>query len=146
MINQPRFLACLLPCLLAAIAVAAICPGCDRGRFPIQGEVSFNGKPVEEGTISFEPADGKGPTTGGTIAAGKYQLAGDAAPVPGKKLVRISGVRKTGRKVCDGFSATGAMVDEIERYVPDIYNTRSTLSCEIADNGSPQIDFHLKSP
>lgn len=146
MINQPRFLARLRPCLLATIALTVTSPGCNRGQFPIHGEVTFNGKPVDDGTISLEPADGKGPTTGGTIAAGKYQLTGDAAPLPGKKLVRISSVRKTGRKVRDGFSTTGAMVEEIERYLPDAYNTRSTLFCEVTDHGPAQIDFHLKTP
>jgi hypothetical protein len=130
---------------LTAIAVAAICSGCSDGRLPIHGEVTFNGKPVDEGTISFEPADGNGPATGGQIVAGKYQLTGVAAPLPGKKIVRISAVRKTGRKVRgDSFSPAGATVDEVKRYIPDIYNARSTLSCEVADHGPKQIDFHLK--
>ena len=142
----PEFIARLHPCLLAMIAIAISCPGCGSGRVPIQGEVTFDGKPLEAGTISLEPADGNGPATGGEIVAGKYQLTGVAAPLPGRKLVRISAVRKTGRKVRDGFSPTGAMLDEIERYLPDIYNARSTLSCDVADNGSKQIDFHLRSP
>ena len=103
MINRPRFFARLLPCLLVTIALAVTSPGCKRGHFPIQGEVTFNGNPVDNGTICLESADGKGPTTGGAIAAGKYQLTGDAAPLPGKKVVRISAVRKTGRKVRDSF-------------------------------------------
>jgi hypothetical protein len=143
---SPRFIARLHACLSATIVIAMLCPGCGSGRVPIQGEVTFDGKPVEAGTISLEPADGNGPATGGEIVAGKYQLTGVAAPLPGRKVVRISAVRKTGRKIRDGLSASGAMLDEIECYLPDIYNARSTLSCEVADNGSKQIDFHLKSP
>lgn len=146
MIDHPRSFARLVPCLLAAIAVAAICPGCGRERLTIQGEVTFNGKPVEEGTISLEPADGKGPTTGGKIAAGQYLLAGVAAPLPGKKIVRISAVRKTGRKVAAGLaSPPDTMIDEIDRYIPKIYNTNSTLTCEVSHEGSKTIDFNLKS-
>lgn len=147
--TAPTTSARLFPCLWVAIAVLAFSPGCGRERLavPIQGEVTFNGKPVEEGTISLEPADGKGVTTGGKIVDGKYQLTGIAAPSVGKKLVRISAVRKTGRKVRgDSFSPAGTMVDEIERYLPDVYNTRSTLSCEVSADASKQIDFHLKSP
>ena len=144
MSDLARFCTRFLPCLLAAITVAAICPGCSDGRLPIQGEVTIDGKPIEEGTISLEPADGKGPTTGGKIVAGKYQLSGGAAPLPGKKIVRIFGVRKTGRRVHDGFS--GVMVDEIKPCTPDVYNARTTLSCEVAADGPKQIDFHLKSP
>ena len=82
--------------LLAAIALASLA-GCNTGRFPVSGEVTFNGKPIPEGTISFEPADRQGPTTGGKIADGKYRLDGNSAPLPGKKTVRIFAARKTGR-------------------------------------------------
>ena len=146
MIAQPRFLVRFVPLTLAIIAVAAICPGCSHWQSPVVGEVTFNGNPVEDGTISFESADGTGPTTGGQIVAGKYELIGAAAPIPGKKIVRINAIRKTGRKIRDNFSAAGALTDQLERYIPDIYNTRSTLSCEVTAQGPGQIDFHLKTP
>ena len=132
--------------LLAAIALATFA-GCNTGRFPVSGEVTFNGKPISEGTISFEPADGQGPTTGGKIADGKYQLEGNAAPLPGKKIVRIFAARKTGRKIEAGPpSPRGTMVEEIERCIPDIYNTKSTLTCEVASQAHNRLDFHLKAP
>lgn len=132
--------------LLAAVGLV-FCLGCGDGRCPTSGEVTFDGKPVDEGTISLEPADGNGPATGGKIVGGKYELVRAAAPMPGKKVVRISAVRKTGRKVPgDSLSAPGTMVDEIKRYVPDVYNSRSTLSCEIIAGGQNRFDFHLKSP
>ncbi len=40
---------------------------------------------MEEGTISFRPADGKGPSLGGTIVRGQYAItlkAPNAAGVP----------------------------------------------------------------
>jgi hypothetical protein len=120
-----------------------VCSGCHHGQCPVSGEVTFGGKPVEDGTISFEPADGQGSTTGGKIMAGKYEITGDAAPWPGKKIVRIFGVQKTGRRVA-GFG--GVMADEVVPYIPDIYNARSTLTCELVAGGSSQIDFNLKSP
>ena len=132
--------------LLTALVVLAICPACGGpGRIPVQGEVTFDGKAVEEGTISFEPAEGKGSSTGGKIVSGKYELIGDAAPLPGKKVVRIFAVRKTGRKVADRFAPPGTMVDDVEPYIPDIYNSKSTLTCEVSNEGSKQIDFNLKS-
>jgi len=126
------------------IGVLMLLAGCGSGRFPVTGEVTFDGKPVEEGTISFEPADGKGPTTGGKIVGGKYEFKGNAAPLPGKKTVRIFAARKTGRQVAVKYTTPKQMVDEIERYIPDIYNTKTTLSCEVADRGVNQINFHLK--
>ena len=125
----------------------ALLTGCGSDRIPIGGAVAFDGKPVAEGSISFEPADGQGPSTGGKIVAGRYDLTGEAAPLPGKKLVRISAARKTGRKV-PGRSLTSpgpVMIDEIERYIPDIYNRQTMLTCDVSREGLRQIDFNLKS-
>lgn len=121
--------------------------GCGTKGIPISGNVTFNGQSVGQGTISLEPADGQGPTAGGQIAEGRYTLTGDAAPLPGKKIVRVFAFRKTGRKVQGGSftSATPVLVDEIERYIPDIYNTRSVLICDVSRDGEKEIDFHLKS-
>jgi hypothetical protein len=133
--------------LPTVVAGLALCLGCGDGRCTTSGEVTFDGQPIQEGTISLEPADGNGPATGGKIIAGKYELARDAAPLPGKKIVRISAVRKTGRKIPgDSLSAPGTIVDEIKRYVPDVYNTRSTLSCEVAAGSPNHFDFRLRSP
>ena len=37
------------------------------------------------------------------------------------------------------------MVDEIERYIPDIYNRQTMLTCDVSREGLRQIDFNLKS-
>jgi hypothetical protein len=132
-----------LAAILVAAAVLANCTGCGNGRSPVGGKVTFDGKPVEQGAIVLEPADGHGPTTGGTILDGKYELAGKAAPLPGKKKVRITATRKTGRKVASG-PLRNTMVDEIESYIPEIYNIDSTLTCEVSPDGSKTINFDLK--
>jgi hypothetical protein len=66
--------------------------GC--GREPATGDVSgtitYDGKVVESGSIAFYPADGKGPSTGGTIIDGKYAVS--KVPV-GTAKVRISGAK-----------------------------------------------------
>lgn len=131
--------------LSAAAVVLTLCPACSDRRCPIQGEVTFNDKAVEDGTISLEPFDRQGPTTGGKITAGMYQLTGNAAPLPGKKTVRIFAARKTGRKVQAQFAASGTMIDDIEPYIPTVYNTSSTLTCEVSRDASSRIDFSLKS-
>jgi hypothetical protein len=128
------------------VLALALLTGCGANRIPIGGAVTFNGKPVPEGSISFEPADGIGPTTGGAVKAGKYELIGDAAPLPGKKKVRITGVYKTGRQIVAGPPfAPGTMVDEVGGNLPDTYGNQSTLTCEVSRDGSKQIDFNLKS-
>src|SRR5438128_12273263 len=89
-----------LPGLVCAVVLLAT--GCGDGRVRINGTVVFEGKPVEQGVISFEPTDGVGPTTGGSITDGKYDLTADARATTGEKLVRIYASRKTGRKIPAG--------------------------------------------
>jgi hypothetical protein len=104
--------------------------------------VTYDGQPVENGSISIEPTDNNGPSTGGKIIDGKYELAGEAAPYPGKKVVRIFASRKTGRQIKDPMVG---VLDETKPFIPDIYNYHSTLMCEIGNGASNQIDFHLKA-
>ncbi len=129
------------------VAVAMLLmAGCGGDRIPISGAVTFDGEPVLTGAIVFEPTDEKGKATGARIVDGRYELAGEAAPEPGKKKVRITASRKTGRRIQAAFSPPGTLTDEIEPYLPDVYNTRSTLTCDVAPDQPRQIDFHLKRP
>lgn len=134
-----RRIALSLPLLL-------VCAGCGGGLVAVEGNVTFDGTPVETGTIAFEPADGQGATAGGSIEGGRYVLSGDSAVAPGKKVVRIRATRKTGRKVESGPpSPPGTMVEETESYIPAKYNTQSTLSREVTAGGTNKHDFPLKS-
>ncbi|MEE9603656.1 MAG: hypothetical protein V3V75_10145 [Thermoguttaceae bacterium] len=54
----------------------------------ISGNVTYLDKPVENGSITFQPADGKGPSTGGTITGGSYRID---EITPGPKIVQILG-------------------------------------------------------
>jgi len=119
--------------------------GCDNQRFPIAGEITFDGQPISEGAISLEPVDGQGPTTGVKIINGKYQLTSAASPLPGKKIVRISAGRKKGRKIRPHGIRTpqGNLIDEIDRYIAAKYNTKSALTCELLVQGLNRFDFHL---
>jgi hypothetical protein len=107
--------------------------------------VTFDGQPVADGRIAFEPADGQGMTAGGKITAGEYRLTGDAGVPPGKYKVSITATRSTGRQVEAGPpSPPGTMVDEIEHYIPRNYNRETTLTLEVAP-GANQHDFALTS-
>ena len=60
--------------------------GCGRqGRHP--RAVSYEGKPIDHGMISFESTDGIGSTTGGMITDGKYDVPAEQGTTPGQKLV-----------------------------------------------------------
>jgi hypothetical protein len=51
-------------------------PGCSPSTVTVKGDVTFDGQLVEEGTIRFFPVEGQGPTTGGAIVRGRYEVKG----------------------------------------------------------------------
>ena len=121
------------------------CTGCGVAKVEVKGAVTFDGQPLDGATIVLEPADGKGPTGGGRIMQGKYLLAGEGAVVPGKKIVRITAVHKTGGKHDGGMGGEPVWVDEMAQIIPAIYNQESTLTCEIVAGKANQHNFELKS-
>jgi hypothetical protein len=127
--------------LLGACLLALV--GCGGGAAEVRGKVSFNGTPVENGTITFEPADGKGPTAGGPIAKGEYHLTGQNKVAPGAKIVRIQAFGPSGRKV-PAAPGSKEMVDEFKQLIPAQYNLRSELKETVQADKVNTIDFALK--
>jgi hypothetical protein len=85
------------------LAALVIVPGCNRGgteRVPVSGKVTFQGKPVPYGNITFEPDREKGnqgPQGYVKIQDGKYDSAvGGTAPCPGLQNVAIEGYPELG--------------------------------------------------
>ncbi len=132
-------------CSLACTAILLL-SGCNDGKVVVLGMVTVDGQPIDEGSISLEPADGQGPTTGGLIKAGKYELTGNAAVEPGKKIVRIVGLRQTGKMVPAGPPAPkGTLIPEMIQCVPSHYNDRSRLQVDVTPGKANKHDFQLDS-
>src|SRR5262245_8805828 len=76
--------------LLAALTLLPL-SGCGAGTATVTGDVTYDGQPVADGSITLRPADGKGPVCGADIKEGKYT----ATDVPrGPKVVRIEAYKK----------------------------------------------------
>jgi hypothetical protein len=77
---------------LALVAGLSVVVGCAGGKPTVElsGDVVFNGKPIEKGTISFESVQQRQPPLSVEIASGKYKAAVDRGLVPGVYLVRIT--------------------------------------------------------
>ena len=55
-------------------AAAGLLSGCGSSLATVSGTVTYDGKPVEDGYITFTPADGKGKDGGGPIKNGHYRV------------------------------------------------------------------------
>jgi hypothetical protein len=136
-------------CILLSFMVG--CGGASSQRAVVNGSVKFDGQPVETGMIALLPIEGTvGPSSGAEIKKGQYNIPKDRGPIPGKYRIEITATRSAGTIEVKGVEgATGGLsgsgtVNQIEMFIPDIYNTKSTLVEELKP-GSNQKNFELKS-
>lgn len=97
--------------------------------YSVQGTVKFDGEPIEEGTITFLPADGQGREYGGPIQNGEYEVQ----VAPGKKDVVIHASKEDKSK--KRKDPDGNEFYERVSYIPEVYNEKTTLTVEISEGG-----------
>jgi hypothetical protein len=107
--------------------------GCGNSQPLVKGTVTYEGKKVEDGWIRFCPVDGKGPTTGGKITAGSYEVTG---MVPGKQQVMLSA-----HTPLEASSTSGPIRIPRPLFPADAVGNNRIV--EIS-KGTQIIDFHLK--
>ncbi len=119
--------------------------GCSKSRLEratVAGRVQLNGQPVQSGSIAFYPTEGtRGPSSGGTIEDGRYQVSATKGVVVGKSRVEINSPKKSGRMVPDPMNSKAQMEEFVEG-IPAKYNSESTLIRDVAA-GENQLDFDL---
>jgi hypothetical protein len=125
--------------MLPYMAVVFLC-GCgpsDPGLYKISGTVSFDGQPVEKGTIVFEPVDSiPGNGAGGEIHHGVFTLQSRQ----GKKKISIRATRPIPGKWNNVMK-----VPAIQQYIPAEYNSKTTLTAEVLPEGENHFEFNLVS-
>jgi hypothetical protein len=122
--------------LLLGLAGAPALSGCkDSTVGTVHGEVTLDGRPVQEGGIYFSPEAGNTPSGGAVIENGKF-----TAQVPvGKHHVQISSQRRADRRK----DRVPNDVDWIE-LIPSKYNTGGALSLEVRP-GTQNVRYDLQS-
>lgn len=124
---------------LALVCLAAL-TGCSDGLAIVEGEILFDGAPVNQGMISLEPTDGKGPTAGSNVEGGKYSIS---KVLPGPKSVRISAVKVVGKE--KAYETPDSPDIEItEELLPKKYNESTELKLDVAAPRTKH-DFKLES-
>jgi hypothetical protein len=132
--------------LRGAVAALVILAGCGSEasdglpREPISGRVSFEGKPIERGTIQFVPeVPGVGFQVGSVIQDGRYSIPKESGPVPGKYKASISASAGE-TKPPESPGADFVLPKEL---IPPKYNSKSTLTVEVKTGASNRFDFDL---
>ncbi|MSR31746.1 MAG: hypothetical protein EXR99_09600 [Gemmataceae bacterium] len=131
---------------LAFVAVLGFFSGCGgptpEKMYKISGSVSLDGKPLASGEITFEDSVGKAPATC-TINNGQFEGTSSG----GKKKVLVSSFKEEEMKLPKGVK-TGpgqeAGAKSKVNFLPEKYNTATTLSAEVKQDGD-KFEFKLDS-
>jgi hypothetical protein len=107
----------------------------------VEGSVRFNGKEIRQGEATFSPmtvADGQRRST--VITNGAFSLPRSRGLIRGHDYaVEIRGMRPTGKT----YASQGQLVDELEQFVPERFNTSSELRVRPSSSTS-RLEFNLE--
>jgi hypothetical protein len=106
----------------------------------VQGTVTLDGKPVDNGTIRFTPLEGQAATAGGVIDDGKFS---STVPIA-KHRVEISATQISGEATAEGRHTPVAGDYTATELIPEKYNTNSELTLDVT-SGLNEPHFDLKS-
>jgi hypothetical protein len=131
----------LVRCAFFAAAVFIVA-GCDSGppTAEISGNVSYDGKPIEVGNISFYPRDGKGTTSGGVIINGAYMAKGVSF---GEMDVKINASKVIRKRKLYPSNPKSDEVEERGEFLPEKYHEKTTLTLDVKERVMKK-DFDLK--
>lgn len=125
----------------AALLMAAVVLGCSADkRAGVEGKVTYDGQPLDVGTITFIPTGGAGDKSGGLIDGGVYRVEAKTGPAPGPHKVEIRWAKPTGKSSKNEF---GEVITSRQEGLPDKYHANSTLTAEVKA-GKNVIDFALE--
>ncbi len=138
--NLPQFVCQAM--LFSLVGLALLLEvGCsvDATTAEVSGTVSVDGVPAESGSIGFFPVDGKSPTAGAVIEAGRY-----TAQVPfGKSKVEIRIPKVVGEKKL--YDTPDSPVQPImTESLPPRYNDESELVVEV-ELGMDEQNFECET-
>jgi len=123
-----------LACGMISFTLLAVV-GCSDGgpvRASIQGTITWQGEPIEDGKISFIPQNG-GPEAIAKIVDGKYQLPKSEGPSLGINRIAILGLRNLGPQEAGPPHPPGTLIEATQQFIPSEYNNSSQLTAEIQD-------------
>jgi len=117
--------------LVLSLTLAAV--GCGEGgggAAHIRGKVTYDGKPVPQGTITFSPDTAKGNSGPGSMAVikdGRYDTKEGLGIIGGPHVVRIEGFDG----VADGDNLDGALLFPSYRTEVDLPTTSGEVDFEV---------------
>jgi hypothetical protein len=145
--RRPRRYLTLLPLLSIAMAIGLLTAGgcgAEAGsRRAVSGTVTFNGAPLDRGTITFTATSDSGGERGGAlIDNGKYELPAAHGLEPGTYRVEISSPEESTSSAED-YAAGNMPLTNPDRIAAE-FNTESSLTVEVTSSGPNEFNFAVR--
>jgi hypothetical protein len=131
--------------LLGVCAVFAGLAGCgDSGakRYAVSGEVKFQGKPLDQGAVTFLAQDPSLASGGGAlIKDGRYSIPAQHGLLPGQYRVMVTSASPGSESDPDALPGPAGPLPK-DRISPR-YNTQTTLTAEVKAGGPNTFHFEV---
>lgn len=98
----------------------------------VTGTVAWNGQPVQQGFVTFQPLDTRYPPESGPIRDGQFSFYA----WPGKNRVRFQATKELGYN-------QSMRQPNLVQFIPPQYDQKSTLEKEVSATGVNAFDFNL---
>jgi hypothetical protein len=121
---------------------SALVAGCssDPPSAEVSGTITYGGKPLETGHISFFPRDKAGQTSVGEIVNGAYTAKGVSL---GEMDVKINASKVTGSKKLLPHDPKSPVIETRGEMLPDRYHEKTTLILDVKERVVKK-DWNLK--
>jgi hypothetical protein len=136
-------------CAIPTLLITATLSGCSEKtyegaqRIPLKGKVTVDGRPMDAGTISFEPLDSaKQRPSGGSILNGVYNVEEPMGANAGSYRVVIHWQKPTGKKI--KAIDSDEVVEQRAEGLPAKYHKNTELTAEISPDKT-EFDFDLST-
>lgn len=130
--------------------ICAVITGCSQSgieRVSVEGRITVDGAPLENGSILFIPqGEVRGPTSGGRVKGGQFRIKSERGPTLGLHRVEIRADDDLPDDLTEPTSFTNydGFKPPVNR-IPARYNVRSDLVVEIKAEGNHDVDFDLST-
>ena len=128
-------------CGAALLAAFAGCGSDNPDGIPVSGEVSFQGKPLDQGAIEFTPLDASHRMSGAPISEGEYSIPAEQGLSAGKYQVRITST--AGGAEVDPDQPPGESGTPAKERIPAEFNTQTKQEVEVKEEGDNTFKFEI---
>ncbi len=131
-------------CMLAGLVGCGSDDG--LGRRAISGTVNLDGKPLADGSITFEPVEKSTTSSGDMIVGGKYSISKDQGLPPGKYRVVVNAIKPgTGMTLPEGKFPGEEVGTPQQELIPANWNTNSKNFIEVTESGATEFQHDISS-